>query len=87
MIKPLNDYLIIEQATRQEPKDSIIIVEEKPQNKAKVLAVSDKVHKEFGINEWDTIYFSKYGTERLDIDWKETMFITSDELLAVDIVK
>jgi len=79
-----NRVLILREEQTNTTASGIIIpdsAKEKPLN-GKVIAVG-KDAIEVGINEGDTVVFSKYGGTEITIDGTEYLIISSDDILGV----
>jgi chaperonin GroES len=94
VIKPLNDYVLIEQTKQELTTTSGIITwptsKDKPW-KGKVLAVWEwikspewKLITIESVKVWDIVYFTKYSPEEIDLDWKKYLLVRVDSILAVE---
>ena len=91
-IKPLEDRIVIQQLEAEQTTASGLVIpdsaKEKPQE-ATVVAVgpgrtNDKGEvTPVGVNEGDTVVFSKYGGTELKYNGEEYLLLSSRDLLAV----
>jgi len=93
-LKPLNDYVLVEQSKEEAKSASWIITaptsKEKPW-KWKVIAIWEgKKNPEWKLIEIDNIkvgdivYFTKYAPEEIEVDGKKYLLIRSESILAVE---
>lgn len=93
ILKPMNDYLLIEPIKEDEVTKGGIVIpetarEERPV-KGKVIAVgpgklNDKGERiPLNIKEGQTVIFKKYAPDEIKIDDKEYYFVREDDILAV----
>jgi chaperonin GroES len=86
-IKPINRRVLVERIEEEVKKGGIIIpdtAKEKPQ-KGKVIEVA-KVGKEdepMPVKKGDKILFAKYAGTEIEMDGKEYIIMTDDDILAV----
>ncbi|HHX93993.1 MAG TPA: co-chaperone GroES [Tenericutes bacterium] len=83
MIKPINDYVLLEEVMQETTTKSGIIVntEEEPEdNIGLVVAVSDSV-KNIKVN--DKVIFESYHTKKVKHDGKEYLMISEKDILGI----
>jgi len=92
-IKPLGDRVLIQVPKEAEQTQSGIIIpdtasKERPQQ-GKVIAVGEGRRDENGkripldVTEGDTILFTKYGPDEVEIDGEEYLVLSEKDILAV----
>jgi chaperonin GroES len=93
-VKPLSDHIIVLQRKAEEETlaSGLVIpeaVKETPQE-GEVLAVGPGYYNEYhdktiplSVNVGDTVYFSKYGGAKVEVEGEEVLFMTERDLLAV----
>lgn len=86
-IKPINRRVLVERIEEEVKKGGIIIpdtAKEKPQ-KGKIIEVA-KVSKEdepIPVKKGDKILFAKYAGTEIEVDDKDYIIMTDDDILAV----
>jgi len=87
---PLEDHILVEAIEEENKTKSGIILpdsKEKPSN-GKVVAVGNGKILDNGqrapidVKIWDTVYFTKYAPDELDIDWTKYLIIKQSSILA-----
>jgi chaperonin GroES len=92
-IKPLRDRLVIEPITKEEKTESGIVLpdtaeKERPEQ-GKVIAVGPgKTDKEgnytpLEVKKGDTVLFTKYGPNEVNVDNKDYLIAKEEDILAV----
>lgn len=88
---PLEDHILVETMEEENTTKSWIVLpdttKEKPW-KWKVVAVwSWKILENWqrspmDVKEWDTVYFTKYSPDEVEVDWKKYLVIRHSSILA-----
>lgn len=92
VIKPLNDYVLVEVVKEDTKTASGIITS--PSSKEKpwkwvILEIGEgrkseewNLVKIENVKKWDTVYFTKYAPEEIEEDWKKYLLIKADSIIA-----
>lgn len=90
MLKPIEDHVLVEAIVEETTSKSGFILPEskdKP-NKGKVLAIWDGKILENGnrwamdVQVWDTVFFSTYSPDEIELDGKKYLIIKQNSILA-----
>ena len=83
-LQPLQEYVLLEIAEKEEKSAGGIIIpdtaKEKPQY-GKIVAIGNKIENP-GIAPGDFVYFKKYSGTEVTIDGKDMLFVQYADLLA-----